>query len=31
MAGQYTSGEVVTSTVLSGFALPVDNLFVAER
>ena len=28
MAGQYTSGETVTSTVLSNLTLPVDNLFV---
>lgn len=31
MAGQYTPGETVASTVLSDFALPVDDLFVAER
>jgi Uma2 family endonuclease len=30
MAGQYTPGETVTSTVLSDLALPVDDLFVAE-
>jgi len=28
MAGQYTPGETVTSTVLSDLALPVDDLFV---
>jgi Uma2 family endonuclease len=31
MAGQYTSGEVVASTVLGDLALPVDDLFVAEQ
>jgi Uma2 family endonuclease len=29
MAGQYTPGETVTSTVLSDLALPVDDLFVS--
>lgn len=28
LAGQYVSGETVTSTVLSDLALPVDELFV---
>ena len=28
MAGQYTAGETVTSTVLSDLALPVDDLFI---
>jgi Uma2 family endonuclease len=28
MAGQYTSGETVTSTVLDDLVLPVDELFV---
>ena len=28
MAGQYTPGETVTSTVLSDLALPVDDLFI---
>ena len=28
MAGQYTAGETVTSTVLSDLALPVDDLFM---
>jgi Uma2 family endonuclease len=28
MAGQYTPGETITSTVLSDLALPVDDLFV---
>jgi Uma2 family endonuclease len=27
MAGQYTPGETVTSTMLSDLALPVDDLF----
>lgn len=31
MAGQYTPGETVASTVLGDLALPVDDLFVAER
>jgi hypothetical protein len=31
MAGQYTPGETVASTVLSDLALPVDDLFVAEQ
>jgi Uma2 family endonuclease len=31
MAGQYTPGEMVMSTVLSGLTLPVDDLFVAEQ
>ena len=31
MAGQYTPGETVASTVLSDLVLPVDDLFVAER
>jgi Uma2 family endonuclease len=31
MAGQYTPGETVMSTVLSGLTLPVDDLFVAEQ
>ena len=28
MTGQYTPGEMVTSTVLSDLALPVDDLFI---
>ena len=31
MAGQYTPGETVASTVLSDLVLPVDDLFVAEQ
>jgi Uma2 family endonuclease len=31
MAGQYTPGETVASTVLGDLALPVNDLFVAEQ
>jgi len=31
MAGQYTPGDLVASTLLSDLALPVDDLFVVER
>ncbi len=31
MAGQYTPGDLVASTLLSDLALPVDDLFVGER